>query len=133
MIREPLRILIIDDNSNDIFLAKKAISKSGIVCTIREAFSGLDAFDIIKDGFSPQVILMDFKLPGISGIELIRYFRNNKNTSCLPIAILSCSNMESDIEQLYTAGATLFIHKAYDFEKFTESLKSFLTELLPAE
>jgi two-component system response regulator len=69
------------------------------------------------------VILLDLKLPKISGLEVLKQIRSNEITRLLPVVILTSSNEENDIINGYRLGANSYIRKPVDFTQFVEAIK----------
>src|SRR5207244_5052845 len=70
----------------------------------------------------PAVVLLDLKLPKLTGLEVLRTMRSNPLTSRLPVVILTSSNQDRDLIEGYDLGANSFICKPVDFDKFSESI-----------
>jgi CheY-like chemotaxis protein len=69
------------------------------------------------------VILLDLKLPKVSGIEVLREIKKDPRTSLIPVVVLTSSTQETDIEESYKLGANSYIVKPVNFENFIESLR----------
>jgi two-component system response regulator len=70
----------------------------------------------------PAVVLLDLKLPKVSGIEVLRRIRSEPRTRRLPVVVLTSSRLERDRDQVYDLGANSYITKPVDFEKFCEAV-----------
>ena len=116
-------VLIIDDNPDDVFIAKRAIAKSRPDCDIQEAYDGLAAMEYLSNGRPPALILLDLKMPGIGGIEILNLIRAREETRYIPVVILSSSKMEQDVKTSFKSGANSFLHKTHDMTEFTEMLR----------
>ncbi|MEC5143068.1 response regulator [Chitinophaga sp. 212800010-3] len=81
-----------------------------------------DEFMVMLESIEPDLILMDIRLPNISGIELIRQIRVHEKFKDLPILVLSASAFKEDIDAGIKAGATEYITKPYNLEKFIDRL-----------
>lgn len=124
--KSPRAILIVDDNPDNAFLAKRAISQSRAGCSIEVATDGLQAIERLRKAKPPALIFLDLKMPGTGGIEVLQFIRSCEQTQYIPVVMLSSSNMEEDLKASYAAGANGFLHKTHDFTKFTESIKTAL-------
>ncbi|HYA15864.1 MAG TPA: response regulator [Bryobacteraceae bacterium] len=125
-------ILLIEDNPSDIELARRAFGKSRLMV----AEDGEEALDYLwgrgrhaeRDATDlPALTLLDLKLPGVSGLEVLHRIRENEKTRRIPVVILSSSSEESDIAAAYDLGANSYIRKPVDFQKFTRSVEQLVT------
>lgn len=116
------QILIVDDDDNDVFFTKRAIRKSRPDCRIAVAADGNQAIDILVNINSLQLILLDLKMPGIGGIEILLFIKDQERLKHIPVIVISSSTMERDIQESYNAGAAKYIHKSHDLNEFTKSL-----------
>lgn len=71
----------------------------------------------------PQVVLLDLKLPRMSGLEVLRRLRADERTRLLPVVILTSSNEERDVMEGYSLGANSYVRKPVDFAQFTEAIR----------
>jgi len=132
MIDSVVEILLVEDNPEDIELTLRALKKSKLANNIVVAEDGEEALDFIfaRGKYSdrsvicsPKVILLDLKLPKVSGIEVLREIKKDPRTSIIPVVILTSSTQEVDIEESYKLGANSYIVKPVNFENFIQSLR----------
>ena len=125
-------ILLVEDNPDDELLTLRAFKKSNILNEIIVARDGAEALDYLfatgayaeRDPDElPQLILLDLKLPKMSGLEVLRYLRTNEQTRLLPIVILTSSDEERDIIDGYELGANSYVRKPVDFAQFAEAVQ----------
>lgn len=120
----PCTILIIDDNPDDIIITRRAISKVRTDCTVIEASDEEQALECLNSQLLPSLILLDLKMPGSDGIDILKYIRSGEYTRYIPVVILTSSIMEKDLRISYDAGANSFLHKTHDLDEFTETLRT---------
>jgi two-component system, response regulator len=125
---KPKVILLVEDNPSDIDLTKRAIKKARIVNELVVAHDGQEALDYLFETAGhetaplPAVILLDLKLPGVDGLEVLRRVRGDNRTRRLPIVVLTSSREEQDIAASYDVGANSYIRKPVDFTQFAEAI-----------
>jgi two-component system response regulator len=71
----------------------------------------------------PQLMLLDLKLPKISGLEVLQRLRNDGRTKYIPVVVLTSSSEERDIVSSYDLGANSYVQKPVDFNEFMEATK----------
>lgn len=109
-------IMLVEDNPDDVFLASRIIRK---VCTdeILVARDGEEASELLRrmeqDGVHDRIrlVLLDLKLPKISGLDILRFIRDNERLNLLPVAILTSSDNETDQETCWELGVVDYIYK----------------------
>ena len=125
-------ILIVEDNKNDAEMALRAFKKNHLTNNIYVVGDGEEAFDFIyakgkfesrKDAANPKIILLDLKLPKISGLEVLRKIKNDPEKKMIPVIVLTSSKEESDIIESYKLGVNSYIVKPVDFDKFVDSVR----------
>ncbi len=119
-------ILIVDDNPADIFIMEKAISKSRPGTVIEHADDGAAALDMLRGGIAPALIFLDYKMPGVSGVEVLHDIRQHEKTRYIPVVMLTSSDFGSDIKNAYDAGVNSYLIKTHDLDTFTEEIKTVL-------
>jgi len=122
---EPKTILLIEDNADDEQLTLRAMRQSEIPNIIRVARHGAEALDFLygSNAKLPDLILMDLKLPKISGLEVLQRIRSEAATQRLPIVVLTSSDEERDILDCYRYGANSYVRKPVDFDEFIEAVR----------
>lgn len=123
MLREP--ILIVDDNQMNLKLERLLLEVEGYQVQI--AKSALDALAVLKN-FHPRLILMDFGLPGLDGVELTRQLRKDPQNKDIVILLLSSYDQKGDEERAMAAGCDGYIHKPIDTKTFPGVVEAYLRE-----
>lgn len=125
-------ILLVEDNPDDVLLAKRALKKNSISSNIVVATDGQEAIEYLfaegvyegrDTSIMPHVIFLDLKLPKLDGIDVLKRIRANETTRMIPVVMLTSSNEEGDIINCYKNGANSFICKPVDFDEFLEASK----------
>jgi CheY-like chemotaxis protein len=124
-------ILLVEDNTSDIELTKRALAKSHITNELVVAEDGQEALDYLfgqgdpssSDLPLPTLILLDLKLPKVDGLEVLRRLRANPQTHRVPIVILTSSKEEQDVAASYDLGVNSYIRKPVDFIQFASAIE----------
>lgn len=122
-------ILLVEDNQNDVALTLRALKKNNIKNEVAVARDGAEALDFLFGNENedintlPIFILLDLKLPRISGIEVLQHLRSNSKTKFTPVVILTTSKEEQDVIDSYRFGANSYIRKPVDFNNFIETIR----------
>ncbi len=125
-------VLLVEDNENDAELTLRAFRKKNLVNCITHLKDGEEALDYIfcKGNYQtrnsktkPCFVVLDIKLPKVSGLDVLREIRNNKNTKYLPVVMLTSSNEEKDKLESYERGANSYVVKPVDFNQFMSDIE----------
>jgi CheY-like chemotaxis protein len=116
-------IFLVEDNPVDIDLTRRAFAKNQLQVNFEVARDGEEALSFIprwEQGELPPpcMILLDLKLPKISGLEFLRVIKNHARLSVIPIVVLTSSRELRDIEEAYHSGANSYLVKPIDFDQF---------------
>ena len=126
-------VLHVEDDSNDALLFKNACDKAGVVFGVQSVNDGDEAIAYLtgEKGFSdrtkcpmPQLILLDLKMPRLSGFDLLEWIRKQESFSKLPVIVFSSSNQESDVTKAYNLGANSYLLKPGSFDDMVQLAKS---------
>jgi len=121
----------VEDNPDHLELTLLTLEEQGVDAEIAVALDGAQALDFLLGRGAhagrdtqrqPTFILLDMKLPKLSGLDVLRSVRANPLTARVPVVILTSSSEQSDIVACYSAGANSFIRKPVDFGEFTKKL-----------
>ena len=124
-------ILLIEDNPHEAKLVIRSFQKSNLANRLMHLSDGLDALDFIfaRNKYAgreienlPKLILLDLKLPKVSGIEILKAIKEDERTKIIPIIVLTSSREEPDIIACYTLGANSYIVKPVNFDSFSKAV-----------
>lgn len=129
----PMRgpILLVEDNPDDVALTLRAFKKNNIANPIIVARDGAEALDWLfctgaytaRDPEEPPaVILLDLKLPRLSGLEVLERIRGDERTRLYRVVILTSSKEEDDLSASYRLQANSYIRKPVDFDEFIHAV-----------
>lgn len=117
-------ILLVEDNPDDEALALRALRRCALPADVVVARDGAEALRRMAEGSAahegrlPEVVLLDLKLPKLSGIDVLRRLRADPRTTVLPVVVLTSSNEDADVLDCYRAGANSYVRKSVDFDQF---------------
>ena len=126
-------ILLIEDNPDDEELTLDALRTGGVKNEIVVARDGAEALDFLFPAQSstaysstrlPELILLDLKLPKVSGLEVLRRIRSRSTTRHIPTVVLTSSSEEEDINRSYEVGANSYVRKPVEFDEFVQAVQS---------
>lgn len=124
----PGKILLVEDNPDDVSLTMRALKSHNITNDVIVAQDGVQAIEYLFGASSrpalpdlPAVVLLDLKLPKINGMEVLQRIRADERTRLLPVVILTSSDEERDVIDGYSLGANSYVRKPVDFVEFTKA------------
>jgi len=127
-----IEILFVEDSMDDATLTIRALKKSGLTNRLHHVKDGAEALDFIcgKGEYSerntlenPKLILLDLKMPKVSGIEVLASIKSDPSTNGIPVVILTSSKEDPDVKRCYTLGANSYIVKPVESENFFQAIK----------
>jgi CheY-like chemotaxis protein len=117
-------ILLVEDNPMDVDLTRRAFAMNHLAVIIEVASDGEKAVDFMSrwDGGAPlpRVILLDLKLPKVSGLEVLKKLKQHPIYRHIPVVVLTSSSEDRDIQTAYAYGANSYIVKEIDFDRFLD-------------
>jgi CheY-like chemotaxis protein len=120
-------ILLVEDNADDELLTIRALKKTKIANEIVVAHDGEEALEyLLAEGGGndlPVMVLLDLKMPKLSGLEVLREIRLNARTRSLPVVVFTSSNEEKDVVESYSLGVNSYVRKPVDFSQFLEAVE----------
>ena len=125
-------ILLVEDNPDDEELILLALKDHKIANDVTVVRDGVEALDYLfasgkfagrAQSAAPTLVLLDLKLPKLSGHDVLKRLRADPRTQALPIVILTSSSEEKDIINSYHLGANSFVRKPIDFQEFHDVVK----------
>ncbi len=124
-------ILLVEDNSDDEELARRALKKNNIENRVVVAHDGVEALDYllgssnIEQGerIMPTLVLLDLNLPKVNGLDVLKQLREHDKTKRLPVVVLTTSNEQRDVLSSYDLGANSYVRKPIGFTDFIDAVK----------
>jgi CheY-like chemotaxis protein len=130
----PLKILLAEDNSDDVFLMEQVFKKTGVAGQLHSVSDGLEALAYLKGepGFNdrarhpfPDVLLLDLNMPRMNGFEVLEWVRRDSRCSRLMVHVLTASTRDVDIQRAYDLRANSYVVKPSRLDE----LAAFVTAL----
>jgi CheY-like chemotaxis protein len=124
-------VLLVEDNPDDAGLVLRELRKKNLGNNIIHLTDGVEALDFIfgrqkyaqrKVEDKPKVILLDLKMPKISGLEVLRAIRADDRTKFIPVVIMTSSNEEKDVIESYSLGVNAYVVKPVGFDNFSKAV-----------
>lgn len=113
-------LLLVDDNSDDVTIALRAIGRAGLPVEVETCRNGREALEALRlcDGagepLRPQVIFLDLRMPQVDGFEVLRRLRDAPRTRGIPVVVISSSQQPEDVRRSYELGANSYLVKRID-------------------
>lgn len=126
-------ILVVEDNPDHLELTVLTLEEHRVDAEIVVARDGAGALDFLfgtgdyvgrDTQKQPDLVLLDMRLPKLSGLDVLRSVRAHPLTAMVPVVMLTSSSEASDIETSYKSGANGFVRKPVDFGEFSNKLNS---------
>ncbi len=131
MIGEPMEILLVEDNEDDILLEQEALADAKLVNLMSVVRDGEEALAYLRrqgeyeNARAPGLILLDINMPKKNGFEVLNEIKADPALMHIPVVMLTTSDNEADIIKSYARGACSFITKPMDFDKFRDVIRQF--------
>jgi len=131
MIGEPMEILLVEDNEDDILLEQEALADAKLVNLLSVVRDGEEALAYLRrqgkyqNARVPGLILLDINMPKKNGFEVLSEIKADPALMHIPVVMLTTSDSEADIVKSYARGACSFITKPMDFDKFRDVIRQF--------
>jgi len=129
---DTIEILFVEDNIDDAILTLRALKKSGLANSIIHLKDGAEALDFIfatgvyqsrNINHKPKLILLDLKMPKVSGIEVLEKIKADPEFRLIPVVMLTSSKEDPDIKRCYELGVNSYIVKPVESDNFFQTIK----------
>lgn len=127
-----VKILLVEDNSDDILITKRAFKETKLINKMWVVRDGQEALDFLyhngkyQDVVSspkPGLMLLDINLPKLNGLSVLKKIKEDRELRRIPIVMLTASKRDEDVVRGYDNGCNSFIQKPVEFEKFVEIVR----------
>jgi CheY-like chemotaxis protein len=131
MMAKVKRILLAEDNANDVELTLEALAHHNLANEVIVARDGEEALDYLyrrgafkmREEGNPAVLLLDLKMPKVDGKEVLRQVKTDPSLKTIPVVVLTSSREERDVVESYHLGVNAYVVKPVDFHEFTDAVK----------
>ena len=127
-------ILLAEDDANDVLLIQRAFRKAGLAYNLVVVNDGQQAIDYLsgqgdygqREHFPfPFLVLLDLKMPGVNGFEVLRWVRSEAKLKRLLVVVLTSSSSQADVDRAYELGANSYMVKPVQFEELVSLIQRF--------
>lgn len=126
-----VEILYVEDDAAEVELTLIALKEFGLANAIHVARDGVEALDFLlfrgshanRPGYVPKFVLLDLKLPKVSGLEVLKAIRSNDSTRTIPVVVLTSSKEQKDLLESYELGVNSYVQKPVDFIQFRQAVR----------
>ena len=124
-----IEVLLVEDTLEDANLVIRSLKKNNLGNNIIHLQNGADALDFIfatgiygerKVADKPKVILLDLKMPKVSGLEVLQKLKDDERTRSIPVVIMTSSKEDKDLQECYKLGVNAYVVKPVIFENFAK-------------
>jgi CheY-like chemotaxis protein len=127
----PGRILLVEDDPNDVELTLSALTESRVANEVVVARDGEEALDYLyrrgayttREEGAPIVVLLDLKLPKVDGMEVLERTKADPDLQTIPVVVLTSSREEQDLVRSYHFGTNAYVVKPVNFHEFVQAVK----------
>ena len=130
--RDLRTILLVEDSQADAEMTMDALTDAHLVNPVVHLEDGVDCLDYLyargawaeREAGDPAVVLLDIKMPRMSGLEVLKTMRTDERMRRIPVVILSSSREESDLARSWDLGANAYVIKPVDVDQFFEAVRT---------
>ena len=132
MTAHDIEVLLAEDDAADAELILASLGDDSLADRVHVARDGEEALDFLfcraryasRVGLAlPRLVLLDIKLPKVTGLEVLREIKREPRTRTIPVVMLTSSNIGRDVQLGYDLGANSYIQKPVNFAEFRETVR----------
>lgn len=130
--RDLRTILLVEDSQADAEMTMDALTEAHLANPVVHLEDGVDCLDYLyargawaeREAGDPAVVLLDIKMPRMSGLEVLKNMRTDERMRRIPVVILSSSREESDLARSWDLGANAYVIKPVDVDQFFDAVRT---------
>ncbi len=123
--------LLVEDDPRDVELTLAALEEQHLADKVEVVNNGAEALDYLyrrgkfkmREGGNPVVVLLDNKMPKLSGLEVLKIIKSDEHLKMIPVVVLSSSREIPDLIEFYKHGVNAYVVKPVDFSEFMQTVK----------
>ena len=125
-----IEILLVEDNPGDIRLTQEALREGNMPHILNTVMDGAEAIKYLfregkyADAKIPDLIMLDLNLPKKDGRDVLRVIKKEKDLNRIPVVVLTTSNADNDVKDMYDLHANCYITKPVDFDQFMDVIQA---------
>jgi CheY-like chemotaxis protein len=124
-------ILLVEDDPRDVELTLEALDEYHLANKVQTVDNGAEALDYLyrrgkfktRTGGNPVVVMLDNKMPKISGLEVLKTIKADEHLKAIPVVVLTSSRETPDLIEFYKHGVNAYVVKPLDFSEFMKAVK----------
>lgn len=129
--KDIVEILMVEDNPQDAELTIRALKRHNLANQLFHVEDGAEALDFLfrrgkyegrRTDISPRIVLLDLKLPKVSGLEVLRLMKGDPHLRRIPVVMVTSSAEDPDVKSAYELGANGYVIKPVQFDAFMEAM-----------
>lgn len=123
---QALNVLLAEDEESDVLITRRALSRCSTPAVLEVVRDGQALVERLREGPRPDLILLDFNLPKVSGLEALQSIKEDPKICTIPVLMLTTSERPEEIRAAYERGVNAFIVKPIRFARFVEVMEALL-------
>jgi CheY-like chemotaxis protein len=127
---KPVRILLVEDSPTDVELTQRALRRAKVANELHCVTDGESALRYLRNegefagAVRPELILLDLRLPGKSGLEVLEEVKVDPSLRTIPVIVLTTSTADEDVTRAYQSYVNAYIRKPIDFQELIEVVRT---------
>jgi CheY-like chemotaxis protein len=130
-IKEPLVILLAEDDDGHASLVTRNLKRAGIANDIKHVHDGQEALDFLfcqgpyaaRQPNGPILLLLDLNMPRVDGTEVLRRIKENEETASIPVIVLTTTDDPREVQRCYELGCSVYVTKPVVYDDFIEAIR----------
>ena len=127
---KPVQILLVEDSPTDVELTERALRRAKVANDLQAVTDGESALMYLRrespygDALRPALVLLDLRLPRMSGLEVLAAIKADEELRSIPVIVLTTSTADEDVTAAYRSYVNAYVRKPIDFRELIEVMRS---------